>query len=192
MHHISSVTKGVAHRSADSKDRPNPSIEDISDPGKVGPGIWYVFFEQAISSKTKEEQKEFISLMKNIIDRMRCPVCKEHALKYLAENPPDKYLNITLPGGENIGMFKYVWKFKKAVNKRLGKPEMDWDTAYGIYSKPESVCTEVCSGKSSIPEPKVPILLNPPSKNVIPAGVSLKPLFHISSVFGPDSAIARV
>lgn len=139
------VTHIVTKDGKGSTSAPPSSVEDIANPNRVGIGIWYVLLEQGMAAKDSDDQRYFIKMLKNIVKKMRCPICREHAVKYVEDNPPEKYMNITLPSGENIGMFKYVWMFKNEVNKRLGKKEMDWDTAYSLYSSDAPVCTEVCT-----------------------------------------------
>lgn len=143
-HIVTKDGKGSSHTVSPSLSS-SSSIEDIANPNRTGIGIWYVLLEQGMAAKEVDDQKYFIKMLKNIVKKMRCPVCREHAVKYVEDNPPEKFMNVTLPSGENIGMFKYVWMFKNEVNKRLGKKEMDWDTAYSLYSSDAPVCTEVCT-----------------------------------------------
>jgi hypothetical protein len=47
-----------------------------------------------------------------------------------------------------LGLFIWTWKFHNAVNTRLRKPVMSWDTAYSLYSELQNnnnlVCSKTC------------------------------------------------
>ena len=48
-------------------------------------------------------------------------------------------------------MFKWSWKFHNSVNSRIGKPVLDWDTTYNLYSDPGvMVCTKSCDQENDV------------------------------------------
>jgi hypothetical protein len=60
----------------------------------------------------------------------------------------EEYLNVLVEINDkkmSLGLFVWSWKFHNAVNARIKKPLMSWDTAYNLYSETESlVCTKNC------------------------------------------------
>lgn len=117
----------------------------FATPSIVGPGCWFTIHLAAYHAKTPQEIQQFISFLILLINNFKCLVCRGHAVKYLKNNPFDNFINLTLPSGEQIGMFKYTWIFHNVVNTRLGKPNIDWDTAYAMFADTEAgVCTKAC------------------------------------------------
>ena len=125
-------------------------FKDHTDPEYVGPGTWNSIHRMAFSAKTKEQQNCFISMMNEICNGFPCLNCRYHCSEYIRNHPMEEYLemkvevnNETLP----LGLFLWSWKFHNAVNSRLKKPIMSWDTAYNIYSDNNNlVCSKSCSG----------------------------------------------
>jgi len=147
---------------------------------KYGPGIWHMLAARGIRAKTAEQKKEFISLVNTSIVTFPCGNCRDHASKYLRDNPIEKNMDIKTTSGEDIGMFSWVWSFHNSVNARIGKKIMDWDTAYHMYSNPESlVCYEGCGEEGqntsqSIPQPIKNVSFNSISRGV-PGMVKITP-----------------
>lgn len=124
-------------------------FSDHTDPKYVGPGTWNVIHRVAFLARTKDEQLEFIKLMKLICSGFPCSVCRGHCTTYINDNPMEEFLEIKIDmdGKElELGMFLWSWKFHNAVNLRIDKPLMSWDTAYNLYSDSESlVCSSSCA-----------------------------------------------
>lgn len=124
------------------------NFKDHTDPVYIGPGTWNVIHRIAFKSRTREEQLNFIQLMKDICYGFPCSLCKGHCTEYIKNHPMEEYIDTTLEvKGEKIvmGMFVWTWKFHNAVNARIKKPIMSWDTAYNLYSDSESlVCSKNC------------------------------------------------
>lgn len=56
-----------------------------------------------------------------------CSECKYHMLEYITQHPP------TTAAGQERPAFYWTWQFHNAVNRRLGKPEVDYTTALQSY-----------------------------------------------------------
>lgn len=139
----------------------NESLKKLSDPRSFGPGGWLVIHILAYNATSEKHKKSFERDMKNICGGLKCNTCKGHCVKYLEDNPITDYWNIKDKEGNDIGMFQWSWAFHNAVNARLGKPIMDFDTAYHLFSDhPDTVCSKDCEEDvSSSPAPP------PPKKN---------------------------
>ena len=123
---------------------------DLSDPQYVGPGVWLVIHQQALLATTPEQQEHFLQLMDELCDKFPCPKCRGHCLQYLEQYPPEDYCQVTVEvkGEERpLGLFLWSWNFHNAVNSRLGKRLLDWETAYNLYQdhgKEGLSCSKVC------------------------------------------------
>ena len=125
-------------------------LKKLADPATFGPGAWLVIHTLAFDAKTKEQKKNFEESMHVIQRGLKCEWCKKHFGEYLEKHPTRDYRNVHNKEGQDIGMFKWSWAFHNAVNTRLGKPVMDWDTAYHLYSDTENtVCTKDCGQETS-------------------------------------------
>jgi hypothetical protein len=123
--------------------------KDNTDPKYIGPGTWNTIHLLASQARTKAQQTRFIAEMKSICTNFPCPVCRGHCGDYIRTHPMEEYLDLKVQVGSeklNIGMFVWSWKFHNAVNARLKKPIMSWDTAYNLYMGEGSlVCSASCS-----------------------------------------------
>lgn len=70
----------------------------------------------------------FAPWLRDQIEGLPCADCRGHAREHLAQNPPERAIDPSL----------YMWQFHSAVNQRLGKPNMDWETYYVTYVSPRS------------------------------------------------------
>lgn len=124
------------------------NYKDHTDPKYIGPGTWNVIHRRAFKARTHDQQLVFIDFMKDTCYGFPCTVCKGHCTEYIKNHPMEEYLDILVDiNGEklSIGMFVWAWKFHNAVNARIKKPIMSWDTAYNLYSESESlVCSKNC------------------------------------------------
>jgi hypothetical protein len=132
--------------------------KDITDPEYVGPGTWNVIHRLSFNARTNDAQLSFITIMNEICKGFPCPVCRGHCSEYIKNHPIEEYLNVTMDIDDkklNLGIFIWGWKFHNAVNKRLNKQIMTWDTAYNFYSDSDSsVCSSVCMNSKEIVEPE--------------------------------------
>ena len=112
-----------------------------SDPSKLG-AIWFTIHTMAKHADTLERKNQFIDYMYLLATEFPCGKCRNHIQEYLRNNPFEPFMNMKNQIGEDIGMFKWSWIFHNAVNTRLGKPYMDWDTAWQMYDTGREVCTD--------------------------------------------------
>lgn len=108
---------------------------------KDAPGIWFSIHISSINL----EQNEFSNFLEMILHHLSCLKCREHALEYLSTHPLDEYKKLRNFEGEKIGMFKWTWEFHNSVNLRLGKHNLDFETAYNMYKSEDQLCSSVCS-----------------------------------------------
>ena len=130
-------------------------FRDSTDPKYVGPGTWNVIHRYSFQARNYDQQQTFLSLMKEICSGFPCTICRGHCTEYIKNHPLEEYLNVNVDiNGEQIplGLFVWTWKFHNAVNARLKKPSMSWDTAYNLYSDTGSlVCGKSCLESDDIP-----------------------------------------
>lgn len=121
---------------------------DHTDPKYVGPGTWNVIHRRSFKAQDKERQLAFIQEMQDICYGFPCSVCRGHCTEYIKTHPLEEYLNteIEIEGEmKSLGMFIWGWRFHNAVNTRLKKPLMSWDTAYTLYSEKNGMmCSKSC------------------------------------------------
>ena len=113
-----------------------------SDPKYIGPGTWSALHTMASNSK---DPKVFFEQLRIIVDNFKCMDCRKHAQEYLQEHPFDMYFTMKDSKGRLIGPARYMWEFHNTVNRRLGKPLLDWETAWNLYSQPDfGICAAGC------------------------------------------------
>ncbi len=123
-------------------------FKEHTDPKYIGPGTWNVIHRMAWNAKTIEKKNVFINLMNEICQGFPCKVCSGHCKEYIINHPMEEYKDIIIDIGgekEEIGLFIWTWKFHNAVNSRIKKPIMSWDTAYNMYSNSDiMMCSKSC------------------------------------------------
>jgi hypothetical protein len=125
-------------------------INVLAKPERFGPGVWFTIHLYARHATTEEKKKAFIDYMNLIVANLKCKDCRHHATQYVMTHPIEDYFNVKDNNNQDIGLFKWTWTFHNAVNSRLKKPLMDWDTAYNMYSDPNvGVCTSACGDDPS-------------------------------------------
>lgn len=172
--------------------------KDHTDPKYVGPGTWNVAHRQAYRARTRKQQLEFIVFMKEICTGFPCHICRGHCTEYIKNHPMEEYVGMLVEvNGQRValGLFVWTWKFHNAVNARIGKPIMAWETAYNLYSDKENlVCSKNCLDAAdsaigqtppiAIPtsKPSTVITKIPESKIVVPSPNTSNPKFRLVSV----------
>lgn len=133
-------------------------IKKLADPRSFGPGAWLVIHTLAYNAQSNSEKTHFQRSMKHICEGLKCSVCSGHCGDYLKNHPIRDYWYVKDKEGRDVGMFKWSWAFHNAVNARLGKPILDYSTAYYLYSDSEdTVCTkENCESDEETPPPSFP------------------------------------
>lgn len=121
-----------------------------TDPEYIGPGTWNLLHRISFKARSHEQQVNFIKFMREVCDSFPCPTCGRHCIEYINNHPMEDYLDVLVDIDNErllLGLFVWTWKFHNAVNARLKKPIMSWNTAYSIYSQEEpSVCSRKCGG----------------------------------------------
>lgn len=117
-----------------------------SRPGYSGPGLWFILHTSGKEATTEEKKKAFVILVDTIENNHPCAdECRPHIQAYRKKNPIENYWNIKDHEGKDIGMFLWTFKFHNEVNARLNKPQLDWITAYNMYSNDIfTPCTSSC------------------------------------------------
>lgn len=115
-----------------------------SDPRIWGPGVWFNIHTLALH----QTRDYFIKYIRFVIEKLPCGECSNHAISYVEQNPPENYVGIKNDDGEDISMFKWTWIFHNAVNTRLGKKYIDYDTAINMYDD-SVVCESSCTDNNS-------------------------------------------
>lgn len=115
---------------------------DISNPKLIGPGLWVLMHKRSRRLRTLEQQHQYIDFVKDICYGFPCKVCKGHCTEYIKNHPMEEYLDVYMDinGKETLlGLFVWTWQFHNAVNARLNKPLMSWDTVYNLYTVSENL-----------------------------------------------------
>lgn len=117
----------------------------------IGPGYWYDIHHMARRATTEETKYRFLDRMNYLRGEYPCNKCRPHIGEFMDVHPIRQFWNLRHgKTGEEIGMFKWSWMFHNAVNSRLGKPNVDFDTAYNLYGGTGSlVCTSGCDDEKS-------------------------------------------
>lgn len=141
------------------------SVKFGGDNKKVwGPGHWYIIHTLARDASNEEKKNDFCKMMDHISKNLPCKECQGHCQEYLKANPMKPYWQI-MEEGKDIGLFKWAWTFHNAVNKRLDKPYLDWNTAKKMYFTDDGICTSTCDeGKDA---PKEDKKINQPNVTMI-------------------------
>lgn len=133
-----------------------PSLSNIppvsTDPKIIGPGIWFVIHLTARRAKDEQSKQAFVALMKSLAAKFPCEKCRTHINAYLTKNSFEPYWNAKHTNGEENGMFTWSWNFHNTVNTRLGKPYVDYETAWNMYGDGITICTSKC-GDEHPPDP---------------------------------------
>ena len=136
----------------------------ITDPKILGPGYWHVLHIKAKDANTAQKKKEFVELMSLVAETFPCGNCRKHINEYLNSHPFKDFYNLVNENGIDIGFSKYMWMFHNAVNTRIGKPYLDWDSFYDMYYNDGAVCVN-CSRSSS----RNPSVDSTPNHSPVPA-----------------------
>ncbi len=114
----------------------------ISD--KLGPGIWWYTHMKAIKATNDIKINDFINHINFLTDNFWCQSCKKHLHHYINNHPFEELRYLTNENNKRIGMFKWSWMFHNTVNTRIGKPYIDWTTAWSMYEEESFVCSKGC------------------------------------------------
>jgi len=118
-------------------------LSSISDPKKIGPGVWGTWHALTLKQTSLEDKKILMTTIQWTIETFKCLVCRAHAIEYLADNP---FPQLSKNGEE---LFIWTIDFHNVVNERLGKEYIDIEDAKKIWSG-ENVCLQDCDGEHPI------------------------------------------
>jgi len=134
-------------------DKEEPDISRLSNPTIVGPGVWFSIHLKARDAVTPDKKKQFIEYIQQLSEEFPCLKCRTHIQEYLSTNPFDDFYTIVNEDGIDIGLFKWSWIFHNTVNTRLGKPYMEWETAWSSYNNTDDgdmICSQECDKDSNV------------------------------------------
>lgn len=118
-------------------------IKLIGDPKYIGPGVWYIIHLKAKDATNDKRIDQFIDFMYMLTEKFSCKNCRKHMTAYINDHPMENLRYLENDKGVRIGMFKWSWLFHNAVNTRIHKPFVDWETAWEMYDNPD-VCSKSC------------------------------------------------
>lgn len=122
----------------------NPQVTSLTDPKYIGPGVWYNTHLTAYEATDDRKIDEFMDHMYLLADKFACKKCRKHIRQYIETHPLEDLRNLRNDDGRRIGMFKWAWLFHNAVNTRIHKPLVDWETAWAMYDEEIEVCSKNC------------------------------------------------
>jgi hypothetical protein len=86
-----------------------------------GPSAWDRMHRAALHG----EPSRFRGVVDGIIGGLPCGECAIDARAFVGNHPP--------PKGGNAEQFEWSWRFHNAVNRKLGKPELNIEAAARLY-----------------------------------------------------------
>jgi len=101
-------------------------------------GTWYTIHTMALHAKSHDQKMAFKVLLVTLGNHYRCKTCRDHISEYLQQNPIERYWN------QEEGLYFWSWKFHNAVNRRLGKSEIDYHESIPMYRKDWMPTAEPC------------------------------------------------
>ena len=119
-------------------------VNRFSDPTVVGPGTWWITHMKAKDAINDEKINEFIDHMNFLAKNFSCKNCRKHINQYMETHPFEDLKNLRNDDGELIGMFKWTWLFHNAVNTRIHKPYVEWETAVEMFYEETEICSKNC------------------------------------------------
>ena len=109
----------------------------LSDPKIIGSGLWLNIHLKAKRATDETGKRDFVNDMNMYYEEFPCENCRKHIREYMDSHPFEPLWNMKNENGREIGMFKWSWMFHNAVNTRLRKPYLDWNTACEMYNLDE-------------------------------------------------------
>jgi hypothetical protein len=107
----------------------------LSDPQKIGPGIWFTLHFLAINALTNDEIEHIIKFIEQLALEFPCEDCAKHFQEYLEKNPITKTLNFDKDADFNSDeLFKWVNAFHNAVNIRTQKTPVQHEEVQKFYA----------------------------------------------------------
>lgn len=124
------------------------------DPKKVGPGFWIALHVLAYNSTTLELQQSYCKSVRAMCSGFPCPVCRGHAMEFIEDNPPEKYIKANDPRA----MFRWSSAgLHNNANKIKNRPMHNWEDEYAKYAKNSPICADNCGEYDNLKQKKVKI-----------------------------------
>ena len=136
-----------------TKDKSTPNLDKvITNPRFIGPGVWWCIHTKGKLATTDQRKEEFEEFMNILADNFSCLECRNHMKEYYKANDIRSYFNMKDKDGKDIGCFKWTWLFHNAVNKRIHRYILPWESAVDMYYGEDSVCNSGCGSEKEIDE----------------------------------------
>jgi hypothetical protein len=104
----------------------------MNNPKHFAP-IWGVIHIMALDAKTPAEQTIANKAIYHIITHLPCQQCSKHAIENIKTRVPfDKFLTSKK---DEYALFRWSVEFHNTVNRQLGKPIIDFDTAKELWEE---------------------------------------------------------
>lgn len=89
-----------------------------------GSKLWDEIHTRAMRVSTPQELYYYSQWLRQVSQTLPCGKCRNHAIKWLAENPPEECPNA----------FYHSWLYHNATNEATGKPPVSYEQAYNRYA----------------------------------------------------------
>ena len=94
---------------------------------------WDKIHQMAVNATTDDLVKDFTEYIEYLGNNFPCPKCRPHIQQRLREYPISNYYGTKDKNGKEIGVAKWSWEFHNAVNQRLKKNIVTWETFVSKY-----------------------------------------------------------
>lgn len=102
-----------------------------------GPGYWAAMHIDSFNARTYEKKITVANTIARLITKFPCEKCRRHATEYSTHHPLIHAIN----DGDELSLFKWVWKFHNNVNQRIGKQIINFEDALKKWGE-QSICLE--------------------------------------------------
>lgn len=126
----------------------------------IGRGIWHLLHTCSANANTVEEGKHCIWTINTMVDNFICKECKDHAILFLKNNPPNKAAFIkksALKSSTNSeefifdkeALFKWLYMFHCSANNYANKSSPNYETVKQFYFAKDKHCDKHCGATKS-------------------------------------------
>ena len=105
-----------------------------------GPGYWAAMHIDSYNAKTYNQKNIVATTIVRLISTFPCKLCREHGISYAANHPLIHAVNNT----DELSLFRWVWQFHNAVNRKIQKPEVTFERAKILWSGKTFCIDESC------------------------------------------------
>lgn len=103
---------------------------------EAGRAQWNFMHRVALECQSNADKRWFKKYLFHLSQHFPCEQCRDHMQKMFKMHPINSYWDVKIKG-KDVGMFKYSWMIHNEVNKRLGKPTVDFEVAYMLWNDPK-------------------------------------------------------